>query len=85
MEPIFNLTPEEQEIEDELETGDFVSVSASNADKAEWAAMARHTLEKTKAINIRLTEKSLIKVKAAAAREGLSYQTFISSLIHKNT
>jgi predicted DNA binding CopG/RHH family protein len=47
--------------------------------------MARHTLEKSEAINIRLTEKSLIKVKVAAAREGLSYQAFISSLIHKNT
>ena len=85
MEPIITLTPEEQEIENELETGDFVSVSATDAYKAQWSTMARHTLEKTKAINIRLTEKSLIKVKAAAAREGLSYQTFISSLIHKNT
>lgn len=85
MEPIITLTPEEKEIENELETGGFVSVPATDADKAQWSAMARHTLEKTKAINIRLTEKSLIKVKAVAAREGLSYQTFISSLIHKNT
>ena len=85
MEPIFNLTPEEQEIENELEQGDNVSVPATDADKAEWAAMARYTLEKTKAINIRLTEKNLIKVKAAAAREGIPYQTFITSLIHKNT
>ncbi len=85
MEPIINLTPEEQEIEDELETGDFVSVPATEADKKEWAAMASFTLEKTRAINIRLTEKNLIKVKAAAAREGIPYQTFITSLIHKNT
>lgn len=85
MEPIINLTREEQEIEDALEQGDSVSVPATEADKAEWAALARNTLEKTKAINIRVTEKSLIKVKAAAAREGISYQTFIASLIHKNT
>jgi len=85
MEPIFNLSPEEQEIENELETGDFVSVPATDDDKSDWAAMARFTQEKTKAINIRLSEKNLIKVKAAAAREGIPYQTFIASLIHKNT
>lgn len=85
MEPIFNLTREEQEIENELEQGDSVSIPAIEADKADWAAIARHTLEKTKAINICLTEKSLIKVKDAAAREGISYQTLITSLIHKNT
>jgi predicted DNA binding CopG/RHH family protein len=85
MKPIFNLTVEEQEIENELETGDFMSIPATVSDKDEWAAIARHTLEKSKTINIRLTEKSLIKVKAAAAREGLSYQTFISALIHRNT
>ena len=56
--PIFNLTPEEQETEDELERGDYVSVPATIADKEEWVFLARHTLEKTKAINIRLTEKS---------------------------
>jgi hypothetical protein len=47
MKPIFNLTPEEQEIENELETGDFVSVPATEADKAEWSARTRFTLEKT--------------------------------------
>jgi predicted DNA binding CopG/RHH family protein len=85
MEPILNLTPEEQAIENEIEAGDFVSTPATDADKEHWAAMARYTLEKTRAINIRLSEKSIIKVKAAAAREGMSYQTFITALIHKNT
>ncbi len=84
MKPIFKLTPEEQEIENELEQGDSVSVPATDAEKYNWATMARYTLEKTRAINIRLSEKSIIKVKAATAREGLSYQTFITSLIHKN-
>ena len=85
IKPNYNLTPEELEIEAEFARGDIESVPATDADKAQWATMARYTLEKTKAINIRLSEKSLIKVKAAAAREGISYQTFIASLIHKNT
>jgi len=85
MEPIFNLTPEEQEIEDAVEHGDYSPVKNFAEEKVRYEAIARFTLEKTRAINIRLTEKSLIKVKDATAREGLSYQTFISSLIHKNT
>lgn len=85
IEPIFNLTPEELEMEAEFERGDIVSRPVTEAEKKEWAATARYTLEKTRAINIRLSEKSLIKVKAAAAREGIPYQTFITSLIHKNT
>jgi predicted DNA binding CopG/RHH family protein len=84
MKSTFKLTTEEQEIERELEKGAYISVPASKKDKELWAAMARHTLEKTKAVHIRLTEKNLIKVKAAAAKEGLPYQTFIASLIHKN-
>lgn len=83
--PVFNLTPEEFEIEAEFEHGKVVSIPATDADRAHFATMARYTLEKTKAINIRISEKNLVKVKAAAARDGVSYQTFISSLIQKNT
>ena len=85
MKPIFNLTPEEQEIENELERGEYESVPNLEEVKAEAVATARNTIAKNKIITIRLSEKNLINVKAAAAREGLSYQTFISALIHKNT
>lgn len=83
--PIFKLTPEELEIEAEFKSGEVESIPATDADRAQWSAMARYTLEKTRAINIRLSEKNLVKVKAAAAREGVPYQTFISSLIQKHT
>ena len=85
MEHNFKLTPEEQEIEDAIERGDYTPVKNFAEEKERYEAIAKYTLEKTKAINIRLTEKNLIKVKAAAAREGIPYQTFITSLIHKNT
>ncbi len=85
LEPIFNLTPEEQEIEDAIERGDYTSIPNFAEEKIKLEAAARYTLEKTKAINVRLSERSLIRLKAAAAREGLPYQTFVASLIHKNT
>lgn len=79
-----NLTPEEQEIEDSLESGEYVSVPATEEQKKELQAIARYTLEKTRTINVRLTERDLMRLKATAAREGIPYQTFLTSLIHKN-
>ncbi len=85
MKPVFNLTPEEQEIENAIERGEYESVPNLEEAKTDAVATARNTIAKNKIITIRLSEKNLINVKAAAAREGLSYQTFIASLIHKNT
>ncbi|GHV84368.1 hypothetical protein AGMMS50212_17080 [Spirochaetia bacterium] len=40
---------------------------------------------KTRNINIRISEYDLEKVKQKSADEGLPYQTLISSIIHKYT
>ena len=84
-EPIFNLTPEELEMEVEFERGEWKSVSNLEEEKKRFQEIAKNTIAKNKVITVRLSEKNLIKVKAAAAREGIPYQTFITSLIHKNT
>lgn len=44
---------------------------------------ARNTLNKTKNINLRLSEKVVVKLKAKAAKEGIPYQTLASSVLHK--
>ena len=36
-----------------------------------------------KALNIRLIEEDIVKIKAIALREGLPYQTYLASAIHK--
>jgi predicted DNA binding CopG/RHH family protein len=83
-EPIFKLTPEEQEIEDAFERGEYVSVPQLEEEKKRLQQIARNTLAKNKLITLRLPERNLIKIKAAAAREGLPYQTYITSLLHKH-
>jgi predicted DNA binding CopG/RHH family protein len=82
-EPIFNLTPEELAMEASVDWD--ATRTLTQAEKDEWAAIARNTLAKKKAITIRISERTLMRLKAAAAREGLPYQTFVASLIHKNT
>lgn len=44
---------------------------------------ARATMNKTKNINIRLSEYAVYKLKAAAVRQGLPYQTLASSVLHR--
>lgn len=80
----FKLTKEEQEIEEAIARGEYTSVSNFEEEKAKLMEAARFTLSKTRTISVRITERNLMRLKAAAAREGLPYQTLISSLIQKN-
>lgn len=85
MKKQFNLTQEEEKIEAKLERGDRVSVPVSEEQKKKLAEIAKYTLAKNKAITIRVSERNLKRLKAAAAREGVPYQTLVSSLIQKHT
>ena len=80
----FVLTKEEQEIENAFERGAFSSVPNLAEEKKRYAQIAQNTFARNKMITLRISERNLLRVKAAAAREGLSYQTFITSLIQKN-
>jgi predicted DNA binding CopG/RHH family protein len=41
-------------------------------------------MNKTKNINIRISERDLYKLKAKAIEEGIPYQTLASSILHKS-
>lgn len=79
----FILTDEEEEILKAYEEGKLVPSKDADQIKNNLIAAAKNTMNKTKNINIRLSEKDLHKVKAKAAEEGLPYQTLLSSVIHK--
>lgn len=57
----------------------------TKAEQARLQQIARNTTAKNKVITVRVSESNLVRLKAAAAREGVPYQTFVSSLIQKNT
>jgi len=85
----YALTDEEQkeldEIEAALENGELVSVADIEKEKKRLQQIARNTLNKTRNINIRLSERDLYRLKAKAIEEGLPYQTLASSILHKAT
>lgn len=77
------LDPEEKELVKSIEAGEWKPVKNLAKEKKRIAAIAKYTLEKTHNINIRLSERDLLKLKAKAIEEGLPYQTLAASLLHK--
>jgi len=79
----YKLDPEEQKILDEVEQGEWLPVKNQAQARKEAMETARNTLNKTKNINIRLSERDLARLKRKAAEEGIPYQTLASSILHK--
>ncbi len=77
------LTEEEQEILGSFERGEWVPVKDLSRRKRELIRYARNTLKKDKRLNIRISERDLNELQKKAVSEGLPYQTFVSSIIHK--
>ena len=81
-------TQEELEIIRAVENGEYAPLEGEEL--AEMKTLlkkaATNTIErlsKRKAINIRLLESDIERVKAMALNEGIPYQTYLSSIIHK--
>ncbi len=77
------LTKEEKEILDSFENDEWVPVANLVKRKKELVAYARNTLRKDKRLNIRISERDLLELQRKAVNEGLPYQTYVSSIIHK--
>ena len=81
----FELNKEEQEILESVERDEWKPVKNLAKEKKRLMQIAKNTLNKTRNINLRLSERDLQKLKAKAAREGIPYQTLAASLIHRST
>lgn len=81
----YDLDPEEQEVLDAFENGEFESTPNFDERKKELQRIAKNTMNKTRNINIRLSERDLYRLKAKAIEEGIPYQTLASSILHKST
>ncbi|WNV03246.1 antitoxin [Candidatus Methylospira mobilis] len=73
----------EEDILVAYEKGELKSVSPSKANLAKFKAAATATFIKDRRINIRLSPPDLMDIQARALEEGIPYQTFIASVLHK--
>ncbi len=77
------INKDEKEILDSVERGEWRTIADVEKESDRYQKYARSTFRKDKRINIRISEKDLIKLQRRAVKEGLPYQTFISSILHK--
>ncbi|MEW6401376.1 MAG: antitoxin [Chloroflexota bacterium] len=78
-----NLQQDELELLASYENEEWKSVKKIKEQKEQYRAYARATLRKDKRINIRISEKDLLDLQKRAVRQGIPYQTLISSVLHK--
>jgi len=82
----YTLDEDEQrefnEIEQALDEGTIESVD-SPLERKRLQSIARNTMNKTRNINIRLSERDLHRLRTKAIEEGVPYQTLVSSILHK--
>lgn len=77
------LTKEEQKILESYEKDEWTPAKNLAARKSELRRYASNTLKKDKRLNIRISERDLNELQKKAVSEGLPYQTYVSSIIHK--
>ena len=77
------LNREERDIIRSFNKGEWRSVKNLKVKLKRYRAYAKETLKKDKRINIRVSSKDLEDIQRMAIKEGLPYQTFIASILHK--
>ncbi len=79
----YDLDEEERQLLEAYDKGEFKRVKNFAAEKRRLQKIAKYTLAKTKNVNLRVSQRTLIKLKAKAAEQGLPYQTLAASILHR--
>ena len=77
------LDSEERELLDAFERGELRRNVTAGAEMEAAKRAARATFNKTRRVNLRMTERDFDLAHARAREEGIPYQTLLSSVIHK--
>ena len=73
----------ESDVLQDYESGRLKKTGNFPVEKKRYETYARETLKKNRRINIRMSEYDLKAIQLKAMEEGVPYQTFISSVLHK--
>ena len=83
MKKTLYLDEEEKDMEEALDRGEWRSARNVKEEIGKHQQYARNTLLKDKRVNIRISSGDLEALQTKAVEEGLPYQTFIASVLHK--
>ena len=76
------LTKEEQELVHSIERGEW-RATTGRGELRKYRQAARQMIKKDARLNIRISSQDITNLQRRAMEEGLPYQTFVSSLLHK--
>ena len=79
----YQLDEEEQEILDAFDSGKIKPIPNAKEEIEKHRRYASETFKKDKRINIRIASRDLSTIQKMAISEGIPYQTFIVSILHK--
>ena len=77
------LDEEEVKILKDFERGELTSINNFKEAKRQLEEAAHNFLQKDRRINIRISSRDLETLQKKAVKEGMPYQTLISSTLHK--
>jgi predicted DNA binding CopG/RHH family protein len=77
------LNPLERKINQDFVNNNLVSVVDFKKEKETLVKTAKTDLKKSKNINIRISEPTLLRLKSRAAENGIPYQTLVSAVLHQ--
>ena len=78
-----SLDNEEREIVEAYRSGALKPKKLSKGETTRFRDAANATLSKDKRVNIRISSSDLQELQLQALEEGLPYQTFMASILHK--
>jgi len=79
----YTLDEEEQDILNAFESGEFQSIPNVKDEIEKHRQIASASFKKDKRINIRIANRDLSELQKLALFEGIPYQTYITSILHK--
>lgn len=79
----YKLSKEEKELMTSVENEEWVEIENFAEEKLKYEQYAAATLDRYEEINIRIPERDLHEIQRISIEEGLTYQTFIASILHK--
>jgi predicted DNA binding CopG/RHH family protein len=76
------LDQEEQDLLEAFEAGEFQSMMSPER-KQFIETSAKQSCQQNKRVNIKVSESDLTAIQKAALQQGIPYQIFITSILHK--
>lgn len=77
------LSVEEKDILNAFESGQLRSVSKVETEKKRIQSIVKAHNIKNRRVSLRMTEWDFLRIQEEALKEGLPYQSLLSSIIHK--